>query len=456
MHCQSILHEIQKPVWDDCHHRDKTLSVFYSLQLIGWNWFQDSALWFCLQWFGTFMLCYGGCMSSLPMGFVTAWTEWPLSGGRKKLKSWFWFSFEKQNSRLFFRSDPTPPREKPPPQPPWRAEGEKGRGGASEYPPIAICGRALTDKPMYPMGVVTEIGGATRKGAGAAPPIGRRRGRSITSGSGSARSGRGLERCGGRGLGRCGGVACPGVFKPGAVGFVAQSVRRCGGRAFVVCVRCLFFFFNTLFFGARVYAEGARPGWARRLSEPVFISLLRPVRVRWGISSRPAPGGPSPSLSLSAGGSRRFPLDASPQPQAGGGRGEALPPRIYRRPAPSSALSPSPRALRCRPGALPPLWTRDICPSWWRRRTPWTRPSRTPCGWSTKVRGAAAALSFHPSALLEVSAETRGAEGRGGRTAWICSLSCGCCWGAARLLSPVLLEGGWGWFPPALLWFGVV
>lgn len=109
MHHRSILHEIQKPAWADYHHREKTFPVVFSQQLIGWKWFQNSASWFWLHWFGTFMMCYTGeCMSSLPMGFVTAWTEWPLFGGRKKLKSWFWFSFKKQNSRLLFGV--TPPR----------------------------------------------------------------------------------------------------------------------------------------------------------------------------------------------------------------------------------------------------------------------------------------------------------------------------------------------------------
>lgn len=231
------------------------------------------------------------------------------------------------------------------------------------------------------MGVVTEVGGATRKGAEAAPPTGRWRGRSNGSGSGCA--------CSGRGLGLWGGVACPEVFKPGAEGFV-RSVGAAPRRVCVLfCVSGVFFFSTRFSKACACTRKGRVPAGLGGSRSPFLSNLLCPVRVHWGISSRPVPGGPSLSLPLSAGGSRRFPLDASPQPQAGGGRGEALPPRIYRRPGPSPAPSPSPRALRCRPGPLPPLWTRDICPSWWRRRTRWTRPSRTPCGWSTKVRGAA-------------------------------------------------------------------
>ncbi|XP_031408797.1 uncharacterized protein LOC104910469 [Meleagris gallopavo] len=166
---------------------------------------------------------------------------------------------------------------------------------------------------MYPMGAVTEIGGATRKGADAAPPIGRWR--SNASGSGSARSG--------RGLGLWGAWPARGYLNLEQRDLFTQSVRRRGVRAFVVCVRCRFFFFNTLFFGARVYAEGARPGWARRLSEPVFYPFSSaPCASTEGFLHVPRPGGcplPYPSRP-GARGASLWMRPRSPRREAAGGK----------------------------------------------------------------------------------------------------------------------------------------
>lgn len=271
------------------------------------------------------------------------------------------------------------------------------------------------------MGAVTEIGGATRKGADAAPPIGRWR--SNASGSGSARSG--------RGLGLWGAWPARGYLNLEQRDLFTQSVRRRGVRAFVVCVRCRFFFFNTLFFGARVYAEGARPGWARRLSEPVFIlsppPRARPLRDFFTSRARGAVPFPTPlGRELAA-------LPSGCVPAAPGGR----------RPGGSAAskdLPPpgtQPRAFSSPAGApLPPRTAIAVMDERYLPELMAEKDSLDPSFTHTlrlvnQGEGCggrlAAAPSFHPSALLEVSAETPGAEGRGGRTAWVCSLSCGCC-----------------------------
>lgn len=169
-----------------------------------------------------------------------------------------------------------------------------------------------------------------------------------------------------------GGVASAGVFKPGAEGF-ARSV---GAVPLEVRARALL---SRLTGSRGVYARvcgGARPAWvsgSRAASLPPppspcasaegFLRVPYPVCVcGGGASPRPAPL-PSP---LPAGGLRRFPLDASPQPRVGGGQREALPPRIYRclgvgpapSPPPSPRGHPAPR-LRCR--SRPPPWTRSTC-----------------------------------------------------------------------------------------------
>lgn len=181
----------------------------------------------------------------------------------------------------------------------------------------------------------------------------------------------------------------------------------------------------------RVYAEGARPSWARRLSEPVFIQSplprARPLRDFFASRARGAVPFPTPlGRGLAA-------LPSGCVPAAPGGR----------RPGGSAAskdLPPpgtQPRAISFPAGApLPPRTAPAVMDERYLPELMAEKDSLDPSfthtlrlvnqGEGRGGRAAAAAPSFHPSALLEVSAETPGAEAAH-RHGVGCSLSCGCC-----------------------------
>lgn len=210
-------------------------------------------------------------------------------------------------------------------------------------------------------------------GAPLSPPVGRSRGRGGVPGRGSV--GRGEAP------GRLGGVASAEVFKPGAE-VLARSV---GAAPLEVRDRALRRPPHVPLFLLRACVREAGGGpvppgvsGSRDASLPPSLSpaegffsfFPRPLSGVWGGVVPPPNPLPAPLPSpLPAGGGllRRFPLDASPQPRAGGGQGEALPPRIYRRlglgpppPPPSPRGHPAPRLRR---RSRPPPWTRSTCPS---------------------------------------------------------------------------------------------
>lgn len=164
------------------------------------------------------------------------------------------------------------------------------------------------------MGVVTEVGGATRKGAEAAPPTGRWRGRSNGSGSGCA--------CSGRGLGLWGGVACPEVFKPEQRDLFVQSAQRLGGCAFCSVCPVSFSFQHAFLRRARVRGRGASQLGSAALGARFYPISSAPCASTEGFLRVPCPGGrpfPYPSRP-GARGASLWMRPRSPRREAAGGK----------------------------------------------------------------------------------------------------------------------------------------